>query len=38
MGFTAITPVKEIPANAEIVVKGAFFVNATLTNGGEHEH
>ena len=37
MGYTAITAVNEIPANAEIVVKGAFFVNAKLSNSGEHE-
>jgi hypothetical protein len=35
MGYTAITLVKEIPANAKIVIKGAFFVNAKLTNKGE---
>lgn len=38
MGYTAITPVKTLPADAEIVVKNAFFVNATLSNSGEHEH
>ncbi|WP_343681172.1 efflux RND transporter periplasmic adaptor subunit [Chryseobacterium arthrosphaerae] len=38
MGYTAITPVGNIPDNAEIVVKGAFFVNAKLVNSGEHEH
>jgi len=35
MGFTAITLVKDIPLNAKIVTKGAFFVNAKLTNKGE---
>ncbi|MFC3158488.1 RND family efflux transporter, MFP subunit [Chryseobacterium arachidis] len=38
MGYTAITPVTPIPPNAKIVVKGAFFVNAKLSNSGEHEH
>ncbi|MBL1222036.1 efflux RND transporter periplasmic adaptor subunit [Chryseobacterium sp. L7] len=38
MGYTAITPVKGIPAGAKIVVKGAFFVNAKLVNSGGHEH
>lgn len=38
MGYTAITPVKEIAPDSKIVVKSAFFVNAKLTNGGEHEH
>jgi membrane fusion protein, heavy metal efflux system len=37
MGYTAITLVKDIPANAKIVIKGAFFVNAKLTNKGEEE-
>lgn len=37
MGYTAITPVSEIAADAKIVVKSAFFVNAKLTNGGEHD-
>ncbi|WP_339920797.1 efflux RND transporter periplasmic adaptor subunit [uncultured Flavobacterium sp.] len=35
MGYTAITLVKDIPANTKIVTKGAFFVNAKLTNKGE---
>lgn len=38
MGYTAITPVSTIAPNAKIVVKGAFFVNAKLSNSGEHEH
>ncbi|MFN8431885.1 MAG: efflux RND transporter periplasmic adaptor subunit [Spirosomataceae bacterium] len=38
MGYTAITFVQDIPANAQIVVKGAFFVNAKLSNTGGHEH
>lgn len=38
MGYTAITFVKNIPENTEIVSKGAFFINAKLTNTGEHEH
>ncbi|WP_326983982.1 efflux RND transporter periplasmic adaptor subunit [Chryseobacterium sp. MYb264] len=38
MGYTAITSLVEIPSNAKIVVKGAFFVNAKLVNSGEHEH
>lgn len=38
MGYTAITAVNKIPNNAKIVVKGAFFVNAKLSNSGEHEH
>lgn len=38
MGYTAITFVKEISPDAKIAVKGAFFINAKLTNSGEHEH
>jgi len=39
VGYTAITTVAEIPIDAKIVTKGAFFVNAKLTNQGEaHEH
>lgn len=38
-GYTMITPVEEIPADAHIVVSGAFFVNAKMTNSGEgHPH
>jgi RND family efflux transporter MFP subunit len=38
MGYTAITFVNEIPKDAVIVTKGAFFINAKLSNTGEHEH
>jgi len=39
LGYTAITPVTEISKNSQIVVKGAFFVNAKLTNSGDgHAH
>ncbi len=38
MGYTAITSVRDISPNSKIVVKGAFFVNAKLSNSGEHEH
>ncbi|WP_261510921.1 efflux RND transporter periplasmic adaptor subunit [Chryseobacterium paludis] len=37
MGYTAVTPVREIASDSKIVVKSAFFVNAKLTNGGEHD-
>ncbi|WP_419869029.1 efflux RND transporter periplasmic adaptor subunit [Chryseobacterium sp. CT-SW4] len=37
LGYTAITPVKPIPDNAQVAVKGAFFINAILTNTGEEE-
>lgn len=38
MGYTAVTFLNEIPKNTMIVVKGAFFVNAKLSNAGGHEH
>jgi len=38
LGYTAITPVKPIPEGARIATKGAFFINAKLTNSGGHEH
>jgi len=38
MGYTAITSVAPIAPDAKIVAKGAFFVNAKLSNSGEHEH
>ena len=38
MGYTAVSFVNEIPADAKIVVKGAFFVNAKLSNTGGHGH
>ena len=38
VGYTEITLLKEIPKEAKVVVKGAFFVLAKMTNSGEHEH
>lgn len=38
MGYTAITPVQEIPVQTRIVVKSAFFINAKMSNTGGHEH
>ncbi|MFT3823996.1 MAG: efflux RND transporter periplasmic adaptor subunit [Chitinophagaceae bacterium] len=38
VGYTQITLLKPIPANADIVTKGAFFVLAKMTNTGEGEH
>lgn len=38
MGYTAITFISEIPNNAKVVTKGAFFINAKLTNTGGHAH
>jgi multidrug efflux pump subunit AcrA (membrane-fusion protein) len=38
LGYTAITPVTEVPAGTKIVVKGAFFIHAKMSNTGGHEH
>ena len=38
LGYTAITPVSEIPHGTHIVIKGAFFVNAKMNDTGEHGH
>lgn len=38
LGYTAITPVSEIPHGTHIVVKGAFFANAKMNDTGEHGH
>lgn len=38
LGYTEIQPVTELPAHARIIVKGAFFVMAKMTNTGGHEH
>jgi membrane fusion protein, heavy metal efflux system len=38
IGYTEITLLKEIPKDAKIVVKGAFFVSAKMTNKEGHEH
>jgi len=38
VGYTEITLLKEIPKDAKIVVKGAFFVSAKMTNTEGHGH
>jgi RND family efflux transporter MFP subunit len=38
MGYTAITLINAIDTHQKIVTKGAFFLNAKMTNTGEHEH
>lgn len=37
VGFSEITVLKDIPADAKVVTKGAFFILAKMTNSGEHE-
>lgn len=36
IGYTEIIPVKELPKDAKIVTKGAFFILAKMTNTGHH--
>jgi len=38
LGYTAVTPVSVVPPGAKLVTKGAFFINAKLSNAGGHEH
>ncbi|GAA3768281.1 efflux RND transporter periplasmic adaptor subunit [Flavobacterium ginsengiterrae] len=38
LGFTEIKFVNEVPANAKIVTKGAFYLLSAMKGGGEHEH
>lgn len=39
VGYSEITLLKDIPANSKVVVNGAFFILAKMTNQGEaHEH
>lgn len=38
MGYTGIIPVRNIPLHTKIVTKGAFFINAKLSDSGKHEH
>lgn len=38
VGYTEITPMKNIPLNASIITKGAFFVLAKMSGGGGHGH
>lgn len=37
-GYCAVTPVADLPANARIATRGAYFINAKLVNAGEHDH
>jgi RND family efflux transporter MFP subunit len=38
VGYTSIMTLTNLPPNTKIAVKGAFFINAKMTNKGEHEH
>ena len=38
LGYTEIKWVEEIPADAKIVIKGAYYLLSTSKGGGEHDH
>lgn len=38
LGFTEVKFVDEIPSDAQIVFKGAFYLLSAIKGGGEHEH
>lgn len=38
VGYTEITPVKNLPPKTPVIAKGAFFVMAKMTNTGGHDH
>ncbi|POS02225.1 cobalt-zinc-cadmium efflux system membrane fusion protein [Flavobacterium croceum DSM 17960] len=38
LGYTEVKLVDEVPTDAKIVIKGAFYLLATSKGGGEHEH
>jgi len=38
LGYTEIQPVIALPSGSQIIVKGAFFVMAKMTNTGGHTH
>ncbi len=38
LGYTEISVIGELPANAKVVIKGAFYLLSTKVGGGEHVH
>ncbi len=38
MGYTEVKFISAIPADAKIVVKGAFYLLSAMKGGEEHEH
>lgn len=38
LGYTEVKFVGELPADAKIVIKGAFYLLSAMKGGGEHEH
>lgn len=38
MGYVAVTPLEPLPQDAQIVTKGAFYLNSMSSDHGEHNH
>lgn len=38
LGFTEVTPLEDLPADTQVVVAGAFYLNSMLSDHGEHNH
>ncbi|MCL9807570.1 efflux RND transporter periplasmic adaptor subunit [Flavobacterium amniphilum] len=38
MGYTEVKLIEELPTDAKVVVKGAFYLLSTMKGGGEHTH
>lgn len=38
LGYTEVKIIEQIPADAKIVVKGAFYLLSAMKGGGKHEH
>lgn len=38
LGYTEVKPIEEIPSDAKIVIKAAYYLLAQSKGGGEHEH
>lgn len=37
-GWTAVTFLQPVPSDAEVVINGAYYLMAMMTNSGEHSH
>lgn len=38
LGYVSVVPLEELPADAEIVINGAFYLNSMVSDHGEHNH
>lgn len=38
LGYTEVTPLIDLPADAQVVVSGAFYLNSMVSDHGEHNH